>query len=338
MEAWLMAETSGDQRDENRRSPNAPVSFEELADIGVWAYHMDPATMLVAGENGELSALDALAKEMRFINRDEVCCSPDHLPEYDTKLRHFFTEHIHEDDEIRLVKAGSGFFDVRNARDEWVRIWVKPGNLIIIPAGIYHRFTMDRANFTHAIRLFAEVPKWTPINRPCDENAMRLAYMAAFHGAAGPRRATVAGPADGRDNVFVQHPSRFDDTLRPLVRAVAETNGRDALVLYVTSAEMPGTGHGWCPDCVAADPIVAREVARVRALWAPKGRRLVFVQASVTRASYKGNAAYPYRSHPFIKMTNGIPTLLLVAGTEDESFVKQRCDGEVPANWALKDE
>ena len=56
-------------------------------------------------------------------------------PVYDEKVKMFFNEHLHEDEEIRYIIDGDGFFDVRNDGDDWVRIRLETDDLIILPPG-----------------------------------------------------------------------------------------------------------------------------------------------------------------------------------------------------------
>lgn len=99
------------------------------------------------------------------------------MPGFDEKIKAFFEEHIHDAEEIRYVLGGSGYFDVRDLQDRWVRVHVKKGDLMTLPEGIYHRFTTDEHRIIHAMRLFVGQPIWTPFNRPQEEHPSRQKYV-----------------------------------------------------------------------------------------------------------------------------------------------------------------
>ncbi|CAK1540311.1 unnamed protein product [Leptosia nina] len=173
VKVWYMDEDIvSDQRLEHHKSPPEYLSLEELfRKTGVEYYCLNIDTFETDG------VLDKIKKERGYTYEDQITCSEKCLPNYAEKLKSFYTEHLHTDEEIRLVVEGSGYFDVRDSEDQWIRIAVFPGDLIIIPSGIYHRFTLDSNNYIRAKRFFIGEPVWLPYNRPADDMPCRKEYV-----------------------------------------------------------------------------------------------------------------------------------------------------------------
>lgn len=124
----------GDQREPHNSGREVSPSY--LSKLGVLYHHIP-----------DESAVDALATSRSYKNRDVITVSPEKMGAiYEEKVKSFFNEHLHEDEEIRYIRDGQGYFDVRSEGDEWVRIQLEKDDLIILPAGIYHRFTTDNQN------------------------------------------------------------------------------------------------------------------------------------------------------------------------------------------------
>ncbi|TVY13112.1 1,2-dihydroxy-3-keto-5-methylthiopentene dioxygenase [Lachnellula arida] len=167
MRAYWFDNQPGDQRELHDSGRTVDPSY--LQNLGVLYYNIS-----------DEKDVDKLAAERSYKNRDLITVSPEKMGDvYEEKVKSFFHEHLHEDEEIRYIRDGAGFFDVRSEGDEWVRIYLEKDDLIILPAGIYHRFTTDSKNYIVATRLFKEEPKWTPLNRgpEVDINPFRKEYL-----------------------------------------------------------------------------------------------------------------------------------------------------------------
>lgn len=176
--AWYMDELAGDQRLPHQPEPLQTVSVTQLAVLGVLHWRV-PVTD--EAQNFSSPQLELIRKQRGYTRHDFVELHPDKLPNYEQKLKTFFEEHLHVDEEIRFVLEGSGYFDVRDDSDRWIRIHVQKGDMIVLPAGIYHRFTLDSSNYARVMRLFLDEPVWTPYNRSSDADKMaaRQRYLSS---------------------------------------------------------------------------------------------------------------------------------------------------------------
>ncbi|XP_050521943.1 acireductone dioxygenase [Daktulosphaira vitifoliae] len=173
VQAWYMEKNwTGDQREEHHKQPPEFIELDKLYKLSGVEYfqvnHLNPSSD---------EKLKSLKSNRGYTYEDEITCSKECLQDYEKKLKIFFEEHLHTDEEIRLVLEGSGYFDIRDTNDDWIRIKVEPGDLLIIPKGIYHRFTLDSNNFIKAKRYFIGEPVWTPYNRPADDMDCRQEYL-----------------------------------------------------------------------------------------------------------------------------------------------------------------
>jgi 1,2-dihydroxy-3-keto-5-methylthiopentene dioxygenase len=85
----------------------------------------------------DTESVDKLATERHYKNRDVITVSPQAMGAiYEDKVKSFFHEHLHEDEEIRYILEGHGYFDVRNEGDEWIRVRLEARDLLILPSGM----------------------------------------------------------------------------------------------------------------------------------------------------------------------------------------------------------
>ena len=188
--AWIYNEAdTSDQRTPHQTTPPAYISIPHLQALGVSYWHLPPTPSPEAVIADPLGGrLGEIRQARQYKNHDVLRVTPEHLPGYADKIRNFFNEHLHEDEEIRYVLDGQGYFDVRRDRDEaWIRIEVSAGDMIVLPAGMYHRYTNDVNDYVWVMRLFKDNPKWEAINR--GERADGLPSRADYLHSVTPKHA-----------------------------------------------------------------------------------------------------------------------------------------------------
>jgi 1,2-dihydroxy-3-keto-5-methylthiopentene dioxygenase len=137
-----------------RKTGMPPVTFAQLKDLGIVYYRVNL---------NDFSLVNQIVKERCYKHTDEVRVSQTCKDEaYSEK---WFMEHMNEDEQIRLITDGSCYFDVRSRKDTWIRMQCFAGDLVVFPAGIYHRATLDEDDYCAFMRLFKDAQRWNAIAR-----------------------------------------------------------------------------------------------------------------------------------------------------------------------------
>jgi 1,2-dihydroxy-3-keto-5-methylthiopentene dioxygenase len=130
-----------------------PIADSELAKVGVLHERLPV--------DDAQAALDGLKRARGYVEQDVIELRPD-TPNLQVLRDKFKDEHLHRDDEVRFVLAGEGVFDIRSADDRWMRVKVEAGDLIVVPADLYHRFFLTERNEIRCVRLFKDASGWVP--------------------------------------------------------------------------------------------------------------------------------------------------------------------------------
>ena len=138
----------------------------ELAPIGVDYERWDLSRVSDSASADEvLSAFAAEIDEMKraggYTTADVIDVHPE-TPGLDAMLARFDKEHTHSEDEVRFILAGRGIFFLNPGEARVVSIEVGPGDMIRVPRGTTHWFTLCSDRRIRAIRWFQDTTGWTP--------------------------------------------------------------------------------------------------------------------------------------------------------------------------------
>ena len=132
--------------DYERWTPSKTVSQDAAAEEILQAYSHEIEELKVAGG---------------YVTADVIDVTPD-TPGLDAMLAKFDREHWHDEDEVRFTIAGHGLFHINSEALGVIAIEVEEGDLIRVPRGTKHWFSLCGDRRIRAIRLFQDVSGWTP--------------------------------------------------------------------------------------------------------------------------------------------------------------------------------
>ena len=174
--------------DSDTRFDSEPEMRAELAVLGIdyerWSLDRVPP------DSSADAVLDAYADEIAemkrrggYVTADVIDVNPQ-TPNLDGMLAKFDKEHTHDEDEVRFILAGRGIFFL-NIGGRVASVEVGPGDMLRVPRGTTHWFTLCEDRRIRAIRWFQDTAGWTPhyTSSDIDRGYQPLCFGPAYLGA-----------------------------------------------------------------------------------------------------------------------------------------------------------
>jgi 1,2-dihydroxy-3-keto-5-methylthiopentene dioxygenase len=142
-----------------------------LADHGIgfeqWPIGRIDRDAMAASEDAQAYILRTFAPEVETLKAergyhtaDVIGLSPQ-TPNLDAILAKFDKEHQHSEDEVRFVVDGRGIFTIHSDVDDSIfDVEVHPGDLLMVPEGAWHWFTLCEDRQITCIRMFCDAAGW----------------------------------------------------------------------------------------------------------------------------------------------------------------------------------
>lgn len=173
--------------DEDRQVESEAAIRAELAPLGIdyerWSLDRVPQDATVdAVLSAYAGEIDAMKRRGGYVTADVIDVNPA-TPNLDAMLAKFDKEHTHSEDEVRFILAGRGIFFL-HLRGRVVSVEVGPGDMLRVPRGTTHWFTLCEDRRIRAIRWFQDTTGWTPhyTNSGVDAGYQPLCFGPAYFG------------------------------------------------------------------------------------------------------------------------------------------------------------
>ncbi len=114
----------------------------------------------ILGAFGE--SIARISKERGYISHDLIVLNPNSTANLEELLKNFERTHIHTEDEVRFIVDGEGIFTLTRNGDTF-SVTVTAGDLISVPEGTPHYFTLTDVRNVKAVRLFQTKEGWVAI-------------------------------------------------------------------------------------------------------------------------------------------------------------------------------
>jgi len=134
--------------------------------------------------------IDEMKRRGGYVTADVIDVNPT-TPNLEAMLARFDKEHTHDEDEVRFILSGRGIFFL-HLDQKVVSVEVGPGDMLRVPRGTTHWFTLCEDRRIRAIRWFQATSGWTPLYTV---SGLERGYQPLCLGPAylGPRlRSTIS--------------------------------------------------------------------------------------------------------------------------------------------------